>query len=136
VTSLNGTLKGGHLVTASLTIASKRNINDDFSPALTDYPNDPAKHRGRIRTVARRRARAVRHVGRPPPARQFHVAPIFEYGSGQPWNSRLGYDFNGDGKVADRAAGLRSSHRTVRVSPASTCALATVCRSAKDAAPI
>ena len=42
VASLNGTLKGGHLVTASFTVADKKNINDDFSPALTDYPNDPA----------------------------------------------------------------------------------------------
>ena len=29
---------------------------------------------------------------------RFTVAPIFEYGSGQPWNSRLGYDCNGDGR--------------------------------------
>ena len=40
--SLNGTLKGGHIITASVTIADKQNISDDFSPALTDYPNDPA----------------------------------------------------------------------------------------------
>ena len=40
--SVNGTIKGGHLVTASFTVADKKNINDDFSPALTDYPNDPA----------------------------------------------------------------------------------------------
>jgi hypothetical protein len=34
------------------------------------------------------------------------VAPIFEYGSGMPWNRRLGYDFNGDGKNSDRAPGV------------------------------
>jgi hypothetical protein len=34
------------------------------------------------------------------------VAPIFEYGSGQPWNARLGYDFNADGKSGDRPAGV------------------------------
>src|SRR6185436_17780222 len=34
------------------------------------------------------------------------VAPIFEYGSGQPWNPRLGYDFNGDGKSSDREPGV------------------------------
>ena len=34
-----------------------------------------------------------------------NVAPIFEYGSGQPWTRRLGYDFNGDGKNSDRALG-------------------------------
>jgi hypothetical protein len=42
VASVNGTLQGGHVVTASFTVADKKNINDDFSPALTDYPNDPA----------------------------------------------------------------------------------------------
>ena len=34
------------------------------------------------------------------------VAPIFEYGSGQPWTHRLGYDFNGDGKNSDRPVGV------------------------------
>jgi hypothetical protein len=34
------------------------------------------------------------------------VAPILEYGSGQPWTHRLGYDFNGDGKNSDRPAGV------------------------------
>ena len=57
--SLNGTLKGGHVVTASFTVADKKNINDDFSPALTDYPNDPADieaeyGRGRAPTSAYR----------------------------------------------------------------------------------
>ncbi len=42
VASVNGTITGGHIVTASFTVADKKNINDDFSPALTDYPNDPA----------------------------------------------------------------------------------------------
>ncbi|MGZ5494186.1 MAG: hypothetical protein ACXW3E_12380, partial [Thermoanaerobaculia bacterium] len=34
------------------------------------------------------------------------AAPIYEYGSGQPWTHRLGYDFNGDGKNSDRPAGV------------------------------
>ena len=106
VTSLNGTLKGGHLVTASLTVASKRNINDDFSPALTDYPNDPANIDAEYgRSRADERVRFVTSAVLRLPA-SFTVAPIFEYGSGQPWNSRLGYDFNADGKVSDRAAGV------------------------------
>ena len=42
VSSLTGMLQGGHLVTAAFTVADKKNINDDFSPALTDYPSDPA----------------------------------------------------------------------------------------------
>ena len=106
VSSLNGTLKGGHLVTASLTIASKKNINDDFSPALTDYPSDPANieaewGRARADEHVRFTASAVLKL----PAR-FAVAPIFEYGSGQPWNRRYGYDYNGDGKSSDRMPGL------------------------------
>jgi hypothetical protein len=36
----------------------------------------------------------------------FTIAPIYIYGSGQPWNRRLGYDANGDGKNADRAPGV------------------------------
>ncbi|HVG25049.1 MAG TPA: carboxypeptidase-like regulatory domain-containing protein [Thermoanaerobaculia bacterium] len=36
---------------------------------------------------------------------RFTIAPIYEYGSGQPWTRRLGYDFNGDGKNSDRPAG-------------------------------
>jgi hypothetical protein len=106
VSSLNGTLKGGHVVTASFTVASKKNINDDFSPALTDYPNDPANIEaewGRSRADERYRftASAVLRL----PAR-FTLAPIFEYGSGQPWNRRYGYDYNGDGANSDRQPGV------------------------------
>jgi hypothetical protein len=104
--SLNGTIPGGHVVTASMTIASKKNIEDDFSPALTDYPNDPANiaaEWGRSRADERYRFVAS-GVFRLP--RSLTVAPIFEYGSGQPWNHRLGYDYNGDGKNSDRPAGV------------------------------
>jgi hypothetical protein len=38
---------------------------------------------------------------------QMTLAPIYEYGSGQPWTHRLGYDFNGDGKNSDRPAGVQ-----------------------------
>jgi len=106
VTSLNGTLKGGHILTASVTFASKRNINDDFSPALTDYPSDPANIEAEwSRSRADERVRFVSSAILRLPAR-FTVAPIVEYGSGQPWNERLGFDFNGDGKISDRAAGV------------------------------
>ncbi len=106
VASLNGTIKGGHLVTASFTLADKKNVEDDFSPALTDYPSDPfdiAAEYGRSRADERFRA-VLSGVFKLPWA--FTVAPIFEYGSGQPWNHRLGYDFNGDGKNSDRPAGV------------------------------
>ena len=36
---LNGTLKGGHLITSSLTFAQKENTADDFSPEFPfGYP--------------------------------------------------------------------------------------------------
>jgi hypothetical protein len=106
VASINGTIKGGHIVSASFTVADKKNIEDDFSPAITDYPNDPANLEaewGRSRGDERYRfvASAVMRL----PAR-FTFAPIFSYGSGQPWNHRLGYDANGDGRNSDRPAGM------------------------------
>jgi hypothetical protein len=107
VTSINGAIKGGHLVTASFTVADRKNINDDFSPALTDYPNDPTQieaEYGRGRADERYRFVAS-GVFRLP--YQFTVAPIFEYGSGQPWNRRYGYDYNGDGKSGDRLPGVK-----------------------------
>lgn len=106
VFSLNGTLRGGHVVTASFTVGSKKNTNDDFSPALVDYPSDPADigaEYGRSRGDERYRV-VLSGIFKLPA--HFTLAPIYEYGSGQPWNRRLGYDFNGDGKFSDRAAGV------------------------------
>ncbi len=107
VLSLNGNIKGGHVVTASVTFASKKNIADDFSPEFpTGYPSDPANIEadyGRGRSSERYRV-VVSGVFRLP--FQFSVAPVFEYGAGQPWTQRIGYDFNGDGKTGDRAAGV------------------------------
>ncbi|MBI2223349.1 MAG: carboxypeptidase regulatory-like domain-containing protein [Acidobacteria bacterium] len=106
VTSVNGTLKGGHVVTASFTVSDKKNINDDFSPALVDYPNDPANieaEYGRSRADERYRFVAS-GVFRLPYG--LTASPIFEYGSGQPWNRRRGYDYNGDGKLSDRLPGV------------------------------
>jgi hypothetical protein len=106
VASVNGTMKGGHILTASVTVASKQNINDDFSPALTDYPSDPANIEAEYsRSRADERVRFVTSAILHLPMR-FTIAPIFEYGSGQPWNARLGYDFNADGRAGDRAAGV------------------------------
>jgi hypothetical protein len=107
VLSLNGTLKGGHLLAASVTFADKKNLSDDFSPVYTaGYPNDPANPEG--------------EWGRSQSDERYHVvvsgvfklgwgmtvAPILEYGSGQPWTKRLGYDYNGDGYNSDRAPGV------------------------------
>jgi hypothetical protein len=107
VAGVNGALKGGHLITVSYTLASKKNISDDFSPEFpTGYPNDPADlnaEYGRSRSDERHRL-VITSVIRVP--YDISVAPIVEYGSGQPWTKRLGYDFNGDGKNSDRAAGV------------------------------
>jgi hypothetical protein len=104
---LNGNLRQGDLVTASVTFADKKNIGDDFSPEFPfGYPNDPSNidaEWGRSRSDEKYRV-VLTGIFRLP--WQMTVAPIYEYGSGQPWNHRLGYDFNGDGKNSDRPAGV------------------------------
>ena len=107
IASLNGTLPGGHLLTASVTLSDKKNISDDFSPAFPfGYPDDPANidaEWGRSRSDEPFRV-VISAVFRLP--WDLTLAPIWEYGDGQPWNRRLGYDFNGDGKNSDRAEGV------------------------------
>ncbi|MCU1348981.1 MAG: hypothetical protein JWO56_2011, partial [Acidobacteria bacterium] len=107
VLALNGNLRQNDLVTASVTLADKKNISDDFSPDFpTGYPNDPANigaEYGRARGDEKRRV-VLSGIFHAPFG--FIVSPIFEYGSGQPWTHRLGYDFNGDGKNSDRPAGV------------------------------
>jgi len=104
---LNGTLRQSDLVTASVTVADKKNIADDFSPEFPfGYPNDPSKlgaEYGRSRSDERYHVvlTGVFHL-----PWEMMVSPIYEYGSGQPWNHRLGYDFNGDGKNSDRPSGV------------------------------
>lgn len=105
--SLNGSIKGGHLLMGSITFASKKNRSDDFSPEFpTGYPSDPADlaaEWGRARSAERMRF-VLSGVFRLP--WQVTLAPIFNYGSGQPWTRRYGYDFNGDGKTGDRMPGV------------------------------
>lgn len=107
VVSLNGNVRTNDLITASVTIVDKKNISDDFSPDFpTGYPNDPANMEaeyGRARGAERYRF-VVSGVFHAPWG--FTIAPIYEYGSGQPWTRRLGYDFNGDGKNSDRPTGV------------------------------
>jgi hypothetical protein len=106
VASLNGTIKGGHIVMASFTVADKKNINDDFSPSLTNYPSDPADIEAEYgRSRADERYHFVASAVLKLPLR-FTLAPIFEYGSGQPWNRRIGVDYNGDGSNSDRLPGV------------------------------
>jgi hypothetical protein len=107
ILSVNGNIRTSDLITASVTYAGKKNINDDFSPEFPfGYPNDPADIEAEYgRSRADERLRFVL-------SGIFHLpwgvkaAPIFEYGSGQPWTHRIGYDFNGDGKNSDRPAGV------------------------------
>jgi hypothetical protein len=107
VLSLNGNIRRNDLITASVTFADKQNIADDFSPDFpTGYPNDPANidaEYGRARGDEKFRV-VLSGVFHAP--WDITVAPIVEYGSGQPWTHRLGYDFNGDGKNSDRPAGV------------------------------
>jgi hypothetical protein len=104
---LNGTLRQSDLVTASVTVADKKNISDDFSPEFPfGYPNDPSNidaEYGRSRSDERYHIvlTGVFHL-----PWELLLSPIYEYGSGQPWNHRLGYDFNGDGKNSDRPVGV------------------------------
>ncbi|HPW54617.1 MAG: TonB-dependent receptor [Thermoanaerobaculaceae bacterium] len=113
VMSLNGTIKGGHLLTASLTLAEKRNIMDDFSPEFPyGYPSVPSNienEYGRGRGDERWRM-VVSGVFRLP--WDITVAPVAEYGTGQPWNRRLGYDFNGDGKASDRFPWVKRNNQS------------------------
>lgn len=107
VMALNGQVRQNDLLTASVTVANKKNISDDFSPDFpTGYPNDPANieaEYGRGRGDERYRIvlTGVFHL-----PMGFLISPIYEYGSGQPWTHRLGYDFNGDGKNSDRPLGV------------------------------
>jgi len=108
VLSLNGTLKGGHLITASVTFADKKNLSDDFSPVYTSgYPSDPANPEGEWgRSQSTERYHVVMS-GVFKLGWGFTVAPILEYGSGQPWTKRLGNDYNGDSFLGDRAPGVK-----------------------------
>jgi hypothetical protein len=107
VLSLNGALQGGHIITGSVTFADKKNIADDFFPVLqSGYPNDPANldaewARGQSDEELRVVLSGVLRL-----PWNMTIAPIFEYGSGQPWNHILGYDFNGDGMASDRPPGV------------------------------
>lgn len=106
VVSLNGTVRRNDLITASFTLADKKNISDDFSPAANAYPSDPANidaEYGRARGTERYRI-VLSGVFHAP--WDFTIAPIYEYGAGQPWTQLLGVDYNGDSRISDRPAGV------------------------------
>jgi hypothetical protein len=107
VLSVNGTIPGGHLLQASATFSDKKNVSDDFSPQFPfGYPNDPANidaEYGRSRSDEPFRFVASAIFRLP---YRFTLAPILEYGEGQPFNRRVGVDVNGDGKNSDRLPGV------------------------------
>ena len=95
---LRGSLRNGHLITASLVLAEKMNILDEIQ-----RPSDPADIEaewGRSGTGQKYRF-VSSGVFRLPWA--VTLSAIYEYGSGQPWNRTLGYDYNGDIWASDRA---------------------------------
>jgi hypothetical protein len=102
---LSGTLEGGHLLSASLTFGDKKNIMDD---ALTNVkPSDSADVEGEWgRSSTDERVRLV-------VSGVFYLpwgltlAPVYEYGSGRPWNVLVGDDDNGDLSYFDRQPGHR-----------------------------
>ncbi|HYH09025.1 MAG TPA: TonB-dependent receptor [Thermoanaerobaculia bacterium] len=105
--ALNGNIRTNDLITASVTISDKKNISDDFSPDFpTGYPNDPADMEAEWGYARGHERYRIVLSG------LFHLpwnltfAPIYEYGSGQPWTHRLGYDANADGKNSDRPVGV------------------------------
>ncbi|MEA2490093.1 MAG: hypothetical protein QOH21_1885 [Acidobacteriota bacterium] len=107
VLSLNGNIRQNDLITASVTFADKKNISDDFSPDFpTGYPNDPADIEAEYGPARGDERYHIVLSGVLHAPWGLTVAPILEYGSGQPWTERLGYDFNGDGKNSDRPAGV------------------------------
>ncbi len=108
VLGLNGTFGAGHLVTSSLTWTDKKNISDDFSPVFPyGYPSDPANMEaefGRSRGADDLRL-VMSGVFRLP--LNFNLGATYIYGTGQPWNQIVAYDYNGDGKTSDRIPGVK-----------------------------
>jgi len=103
--AINGILTGGHLLTASLTVADRKSIADEIAD-INAQPSDPADIEaewGRANTDERYRL-VISGVFRLP--WRMTVAPIYEYGSGQPWNRVLGWDANQDGYFTDRDDGV------------------------------
>lgn len=107
VVALNGQLEGGHIITGSVTLSDKKNISDDFSPEFPfGYPSDPADIDAEYGPARGNEDLRIVLSGIFKLPYDITIAPIAEYGSGQPWTRRLGYDFNGDGKNSDRAVGV------------------------------
>lgn len=107
ILSLNGTFGAGHILTSSITWTDKKNISDDFSPVFPfGYPSDPADIEaefGRSRGAENIRV-VLSGIFRLPA--NFNLGATYIYGSGLPWNSIYGYDYNVDGKNSDRLPGV------------------------------
>jgi hypothetical protein len=107
VAGLNGTFGNGHLLAASLTFAERNNLGDQWAGFNTPADSadieaewGPSSTSEDVRFVAS----AVFNL-----PWGLTVAPVVEYGSGQPWNRQLGFDANGDAGIGgfnDRAPGV------------------------------
>ena len=103
VVGVSGMLGGGHLLTSSLTLSTKKNLWDDAIGTVT--PSDPADIEaewGRSNTDERIRLvlSGIFHL-----PWGLTLAPVYEFGSGRPWTVFQGYDVNGDGQPWDRPVG-------------------------------
>jgi len=104
ILGLNGTVRGGHVLACSLTLADKKNLQDDHqSVAVPSDSGNLEAEWGHSLTDERYRF-VLSGVFRLP--WDLTLAPFYEYGSGQPWNRLYGYDFNGDFAVMDRPPGV------------------------------
>ena len=124
IVGLNGTIQGGHILTASVTFADKKNITDDFSPEFPNgYPSDPADIEaewGRARGDEELPHGALRRL---PAAVGAHLAPISSTARASPGPACCGYDYNGDGKQLRPRRGRRPQRRgRPELQPVRTCA--------------
>ena len=130
VVGVNGVLWGRHTVSASWTLADKKNISDDFSPALNAYPSDPARHRGRMGPLPRRRAAPGRGVCRPPGAlRDSRWRRSSTTGRASPGTAFGATTTTATARAPIACPAWRSTTRTAPLTVPSICASPTGCRS-------
>ena len=125
VFALNGTVRGGHVVTASVTFASKHNVNDDFSPEFpTGYPSDPANmdaEYGRARSYERMRHRGLGR--RPAPVADRGRARLRVRDRASRGPSVSATTTTPTGRRATAPPASTASARTARATAVSTCRL-------------
>jgi hypothetical protein len=99
VASVGGTLRGGHLVTASMTLSEKENHVDE---GLGRYMSDPADLEGEWGPSATDERYRLVFSGIFRLPWQLDLGATLEYGSGQRWTREFGYEYNGHPWRRDR----------------------------------